>query len=74
MDFPLYFQKLKLDMSIKILTFRSARWVPEVLHVQLPAQFADSVDFKDGLLNNRVCTVKFLAVESYFSCKTTHTV
>ena len=74
MDFPLYFQKLKLAVLIEILTFRSARWVFEVLHVQLAAQFADSVDFKDGLLNNRVCTVKFLAEESYFSCNTTHTV
>ena len=40
----------------------------------LPAIFADSVDLKDGLLNNWVCTVKFLVVESYFLCKTTHTV
>ena len=40
----------------------------------LLAKFADSVDLKDGLLKNRVCTVKFLVVESYFSCNTTHTV
>ena len=40
----------------------------------LLAKFADSVDLKDGLLNNRVCTVKFLVVESYFSYNTTHTV
>ena len=39
-----------------------------------PAKFADSVDLKDGLLNNGVCIVKFLVVESYFSCNTTHTV
>ena len=38
------------------------------------AKFADIVDFKDGLLNNRVFTVKFLVVEPYFSCNTTHTV
>ena len=31
----------------------------------LPAQYADSVDVKDGLLNNRVCTVKFPAIEAY---------
>ena len=39
----------------------------------LPSQFADSVDLKDGLLNNRVCTVKFPVVESSFSCNTIHT-
>ena len=32
----------------------------------LPAQYADSVDENGGLLNNRVCTVKFLVVKSYF--------
>ena len=32
----------------------------------LPAQYADSVDLKGGLLNNRVCTVKFKVEESYF--------
>ena len=37
----------------------------------LLAKFADIVDLKDGLMNNRVCTVKFLVVESYFSCNTT---
>ena len=36
----------------------------------LPAKLADSVDLKDGLLNNRVCTVKFRVVESYFSFNT----
>ena len=40
----------------------------------LAAKFADSVDLKDRLLNNRDWTVKFLVVESYFSCNTTHTV
>ena len=44
------------------------------IHCTLLAKFADSVDLKDGLLNNKVCTVKFLVVESYFSCNTTHTV
>ena len=39
----------------------------------LPAKLADSVDLKDGLLNNRVCTVKFPVVESFFLCNTTHT-
>ena len=39
----------------------------------LPAKLADSVDFKDGLMNNRVCTVKFPVVGSYFYCNTTHT-
>ena len=33
----------------------------------LPAQYADSVDLKGGLMNNRVCTVKIRVVESYFS-------
>ena len=32
----------------------------------LPAQYADSVDIKGGLLNKRVCTVKCRVVESYF--------
>ena len=40
----------------------------------LPAKFADSVDLKDGLLNNRVYTVQFLVVESYFSCYITQIV
>ena len=39
----------------------------------LLATFSDSVDLKDGLLNNRVCTVNFLVVDSYFSCNTTNT-
>ena len=39
----------------------------------LPAKYADSVDLKDGLLINKVCTVEFLVVESYISCNTTHT-
>ena len=39
----------------------------------LPAKFVESVDLQDGLLNDRVCTVKFLLVESYFSFNTTHT-
>ena len=39
----------------------------------LPAQYTDRVDLKDGLLNNRVYTVKFSVVESYFLCNTTHT-
>ena len=38
-----------------------------------PAQTVDNVDLKDGLLSNKVCTVKFPVVESYFLCKTTHT-
>ena len=43
------------------------------LSLALPAKYADRVDLKDGLLNNRVCTVKILAKESYFSRNTTHT-
>ena len=43
-----------------------------VFNFSLPAKFEDSVDSKDGLLNNRVCTVKFLEVN--FSCNTIHTV
>ena len=48
--------------------------LPLAVDCALLAKFADSVDLKDGLLNNRVCTVKFPVVESYFSCNTTHTV
>ena len=33
-------------------------------------QYTDRVDLKDGLLNNRICTVKFPVVESYFFCNT----
>ena len=40
----------------------------------LPAKYGDSVDLKDGLLNNRVCRVKFPVVHSNFPCNTTHTV
>ena len=39
----------------------------------LPAKFTNRVDLKDGLLKKRVCTVKFLVVESYFLCHTAHT-
>ena len=39
----------------------------------LPAQYTERVDLKDGLLINRVCTVKFPVVESYCLCNTTHT-
>ena len=39
----------------------------------LLAKYADSVDLRDGLLNNKVCTVKFPAIESCFSIKITHT-
>ena len=39
----------------------------------LPAQYADSVDLKDGLHNNRICTVKFPVLKVYCWCKTTHT-
>ena len=39
----------------------------------LPAQYADSVHLKGGLLNNRVFAVKFPVVESYLLCNTTHT-
>ena len=35
--------------------------------------YADSVDLKDGLLNNRICTVKFPVLKVYYWCKTTHT-
>ena len=55
--------------SWKVLLLRARRmflW-RVVLPFSLPAKFADSVDLKDGLLNYRVCTVKFLVVESYFS-------
>ena len=44
-----------------------------VPNTTLLAKFADSVDLKDGLLNKRVCTVKFPVVESYFFCNTKHT-
>ena len=36
----------------------------EELSQSLPAQYADSVDLKGGLLNNKVCTVKFPVIES----------
>ena len=39
----------------------------------LPTKFVDSVDLKDGHPSNRVCTVKFPIIESYFLCNTTHT-
>ena len=39
----------------------------------LPARYTDKDALKDGLLNNRVFTVKFLEVQSYFLCNTTHT-
>ena len=45
----------------------------EEVRYTLPAKYADSVDLNDGLLNNRVCTVKFPAIESCYSIKTTHT-
>ena len=51
----------------------SNKFVKILLCHSLPAQYADSVDFKDGLLNSRFCTVKFPAVKSYFSRDTTHT-
>ena len=31
----------------------------ELNNYTLPAKYADNVDLKDGLLNNRDCTVKF---------------
>ena len=37
-----------------------------MVHWALLAQYADSVDLKGGLLNNRVGTVKFHVVESGF--------
>ena len=40
---------------------------PCMLYHPLPAQTVDNVDFKDGLLSNRVDTVKFPVVEDYFS-------
>ena len=39
----------------------------------LPAKYGDSVDLKDGLLNKRICTVKFPVVEFYFLCNIKHT-
>ena len=39
----------------------------------LPAKYADSVDLKDRLLNNKVGRVKFPVVESYFLRNATHT-
>ena len=39
----------------------------------LQDQYAESVDIKGGLLNQRVCTVKFPVVEPYFTCNTAHT-
>ena len=53
---------------------RNNRWVSKKdIYCALPAKYADSVDLTGGLLNYRVCTVKFLVVESYFSHNTTHT-
>ena len=46
---------------------------PVQRYTSLPVKYADSVDLKDGLLNNRVCTVKFPAKDSYFSSNTAHT-
>ena len=42
-------------------------------YFSLLAQYGDSADLKDGLLHNRVCTVKFPVVDSHFLCNTTHT-
>ena len=39
----------------------------------LRAQTVDNVDLKDGLLSNRVCTVKFPVGEFNFSSNTIHT-
>ena len=36
------------------------------------AQTVDNVDFKEGLLSNRVCTVKFPVIGYYFSFSKTH--
>ena len=41
--------------------------------LSLPAQYTDGVDFKGGIMNYKVCTVKFQAVKSYFSRDTTNT-
>ena len=42
-------------------------------HGAKPAKFKDCVDSKDGLLNNKVCTVKFSIGDFYFSLNTAHT-
>ena len=39
----------------------------------LSAQYTDRVDLNDGLLNQRVGTVKFPVAESFFLCNTTNT-
>ena len=41
--------------------------------LSLPAQYTERVEFKDGLLDKMVCTVKFPVLESFFFCNTTHT-
>ena len=41
--------------------------------LSMPAHYTDRVDLKDGLLNHRVCTVKFQGIDSYFLCNIRHT-
>ena len=60
-------QKVR-NLGTRFLTF-----LPPSIHPSLLTKFADTVDLKDELLNNRVCTVKFSVVESYFLCNTTNT-
>ena len=58
---------------VKLLLFsdlRSLLYRPLITGVwTLPAQYTDTVDLKDWLLHNRVCTVKFPVVESFFLVK-----
>ena len=62
---------LKTGKPLIIINLDYFSWVSQ--YTTLPAQYGDSFDLKDGLLNNRVCTVKFPVVESYFFCNTKHT-
>jgi hypothetical protein len=50
----------------------SKKWPLSLPGCPLPAKYANSVDLKDGLFNNRVCTVKFPAIDSRFSSNTTN--
>ena len=56
-----------------ILQCKSVWIMAMFIDCTLPAKYSDSVDLKDGLLNSRVCAVKFPAIESGFSSNTTHT-
>ena len=58
---------LALELALALLLALSPPLVLEhKLDGALLAQTADNVDLKDGLLSNRVCTLKFPVVEDYF--------